>query len=300
MQIDFEEFKEWFEGYTVNGENLSPLRSEGVGNKRSFYADPTARKQLGRNKKRRQSKKQQAGEQSRLVEVRSRVNADGDEKGRSDRGRSADDVGRGIGVSDATTRRSSLSTSPSVSETGAGSSSESDDFSVAERPAKDNKKEGKRGLGRGSASVGEWRRRIPAFNSKDKEKKQTKRTRLDEGQEDQEEEEEGTISELDFNTDEDKYRNKRLRRQNSPENRPPGYPESSSGAGSIGFGSIMRGVSSLFPTKSPPDPWRRHDETLRAIAKQEAKTLLFRRARLRAQVSNASALFAPLLVEYRG
>lgn len=33
------------------------------------------------------------------------------------------------------------------------------------------------------------------------------------------------------------------------------------------------------------DPWKRHSKTLRAVAEHEARTLLLRRARLRAQVS---------------
>lgn len=61
---------------------------------------------------------------------------------------------------------------------------------------------------------------------------------------------------------------------------PAASVRSEGGRSTASFG----GISRMLRSRSPVDPWRKHDKTLKAVAEQEARTLLLRRARLRAQV----------------
>lgn len=121
-----------------------------------------------------------------------------------------------------------------------------------------------------STSLRDWfRATTTTFKSRSK-KMGIKRKRCDE------ENEEGTNTSRSSAVIDDgnKERDKRRRVE--------GHRSEVSLDGSPGMFSLF-GVS-LFRGRSPPDPWKRYGKTLRAVAAQEARTLLFRRARLRAQV----------------
>lgn len=202
-----------------------------------------------------------------------------EESGDGDDGSSLESGGRNTGTSSSSVSSSSPSTKATKGDRTAGAG------------------------GRGGGIFG-WLRKITAASAaaeapSKNEKKEAKRERSDETEQDQEEEGESTSMSTttatggDGGGDEGEDRTNKRRRRAGDTNAGDGSLASPSSNTKSALDESSRGRGSFFsPNRmlrgrwgsSAVDPWRRHDKTLRVVAEHQARTLLFRRARLRAQV----------------
>ncbi|CAM9441381.1 unnamed protein product, partial [Ectocarpus sp. 4 AP-2014] len=278
-QVDIDEFMRWFNGYDAHdGANRSTAPGE-LPQRGRESEEPLYVKVLG-------VRNGATGRTNAQHECEANHEED------------ADDAGSGSDSSGGGSDSSSLS---SVSA----STADGDD-AVGARASGNPKsaKNEKRPAAEGVFRVRAWLRRKAPATTNGSQRKKTKRKRWDEKEEEQEEDASKPTD------DGDSERG----RSGAKKRRRPSVGGSNTGDGSLASPSSAnhsvaeaRARGAPFSPRrllgdrwssSTADPWKRHAETLRAVAEQEARTLLLRRARLRAHVYELARFRATRPPEY--
>lgn len=266
LQVDIDEFMRWFNGYDADGgANRSTAPGELVQRGRESE-EPLYVKVLGvRN--------------DAVGGTHSQEEPEANDEGEADDG-SSNSSSNGDG-SDSSSL-SSVSTSITDGDDAVGAR-------ASGNPKSD--KKNKRPATGGFLRVGAWLKRKAPATTNGSQRKKTKRKRWDEKEE--EKVEDASKSADDGNSERGESGRKKRHR--------PSVGGSNTGDDSLASpSSTNRSVAESRARGAPfsprrllgerwsssaVDPWKRHAKTLRAVAEQEARTLLLRRARLRAQVS---------------
>lgn len=266
LQVDIDEFMRWFNGYDAHGGANRSTTSGELPQRGRDSEEPLYVKVLG-------------------VPNGTTGGTHAQEEREANDEDDADDGGSGSGSSGGGSDSSSLS---SVSA----STTDGDD-AVGARASGDPKsaKNEKRPAAGGVFRVRAWFKRKAPATTNGSQRKKTKRKRWDEKEEEQEEDASKSTNDGDSELGESGT-NKRRRPSVGVSNTGDGSLASPSSANRSAAETRARGAP-FSPRRllgdrwssSTADPWKRHAKTLRAVAEQEARTLLFRRARLRAQVS---------------
>ncbi|CAM9681060.1 unnamed protein product, partial [Ectocarpus fasciculatus] len=276
-QVDIDEFMRWFNGHDADGRATRSTASGELAQRGTESEEPLYVKVLG----------VRSGATGETPSQEKREENDEEE---------ADDGSSGSGSSGGGSDSSSLS---SVSA----STADGDDAVGAH--ASDDPKSAqneKRPTAGGIFRLRAWLKRKAPATINGSQRKKTKRKRWDEKEEEQEED----ASKSTDDGDSERRRsgtNKRRRPSVEDSNNGDGSPASPSSTNR----SITRTRGAPFSPRrllgdrwssSTADPWKRHAKTLRAVAEQEARTLMFRRARLRAQVNELARFRATRPPEY--
>lgn len=284
LKIDIDEFMNWFNGYDVGGEAADSRLNTSSG------------------------WQQEKGDRL-YVKVRGSIEGGGHSGGVGEGGKERERNDRAR-QEEESEEESDDGDSDSSEGSGSGSTYTSSSPSPSGKATKGGGTAGKGGRGGGMFG---WLRKTTAASSSSAaapNKKEAKRKRWHNTEQEQEEEGQSTSMSTAATSGrgggggegEGEGRKKKRRRRRVGANTAGDGPLASPSATTNNSldESSRRGISSfLSPSRllrgrgrSPAiDPWKRHGKTLRVVAEHQARTLLFRRARLRAQVGTRCRLF---------